>query len=336
MTIEEQEYESKQNIKDKGIHEVSYGTMYKIEVNGKKPKPKLAKAVDRVCLLYKSTLFTKLDRMLDKFMAKYHELPEEEQVRQLPDTVRIAINKQIASLRHDSEIYEARNKRPRPAMLINDEKDTIKQVVDVDYIKADTEKIDFPYQSITEIVRDKSLTREEKLRLCEELMELKTHSTIEPIAETEEIAKNSDDTIDFPEESKLDTNDAIIKYHVDMANAGLIKVEPEEDIEEEETVEVVEKPKKTVEQIWTTLKQKYPKVDAVRKLRWDNTKTINGETYNYVPAVITAKPSKIETLKKKYMANPNVHYDASYRLYIPEDDMVVYFFRVRESELKYL
>ena len=56
----------------------------------------------------------------------------------------------------------------------------------------------------------------------------------------------------------------------------------------------------------------------------------------HITAFITAKPSKIETLKKKYMANPNVHYDASYRLYIPEDDMVVYFFRVRESELKYL
>ena len=324
MTIEEQEYESKQNIKDKGIHEVSYGTMYKIEVNGKKPKPKLAKAVDRVCLLYKSTLFNKLDRMLDKFMAKYHELPEEEQVRQLPDTVRIAINKQIASLRHDSEIYEARNKRPRPAMLINDEKDTVKQVVDVDYIKADTEKIDFPYQSITEIVRDKSLTREEKLRLCEELMELKTHSTIEPIAETEEIAKNSDDTIDFPEDVSIEKAISI------QDSEEMIKMEMKE------YEEIPKKQPKTVKQIWTTLKQKYPKVDAVRKLRWDNTKTINGETYNYVPAVITAKPSKIETLKKKYMANPNVHYDASYRLYIPEDDMVVYFFRVRESELKYL
>lgn len=299
MSIEEMEAERKANIRNKGIPKELLGTMNHVEINKKKPRPALEQALDKTCLLYKSSLFSNYAKVLDKFMVEYHALPEEEQIKQLPFTVKEAIRREfLEPMKRQAEYYAEYRKDAREPLFINDESDTKKYVLDVDYLKDTKEVIDFPYQSIKEITMDKSLSMPEKIAMCNRFMEVKT--------------------------GKYDDFGAEEGQHEEKI---VFEVK-----EEAKTSEKTKTSKKTTKQMWQTIKEKYPKNYGIKQLLWETSRKIDGVKYKYIPYCITANPKEVDELSRKYIADVNVHFVNSQH-YIREDDMYINIFRVRESEI---
>ncbi len=279
------------------------GTMNKVRINDKRPKDDLAVALDQVVSLSKSTLFNKTIKALNNLMEQYHELPEEEQVRQLPNTVKYNVLEFCRRLGYVDMAHK--QKADHIAVHINDEnQEIVPMVVPTEYIEVKPiTKIDFPYGSIKEIMKDKDLSWQEKSRLASEFVDLRVKA---------DNPDESDDDID-----ELDLND----YDDD-------DVDDIDDIDDIDDDELTEFDDMDTKERFKQLCLKYPK-NFVNKARGRGAKIGWQKQYRgkiYTPYCITIDPYEFEQAKNDCIHDSTISYKSD-SYFVDGLNAYVYFIR---------
>lgn len=284
-----------------------YGTVHEIVVDGKPVKEDLAKTLDQVVLLSKSVIWNNVITTLDKYMEKYWKIPEEQQVRTYPDLIKLytQVGRDLKDLEYIQKNYT--NATPRKAQLINDEEEDNNTMIDVDIFKKPKAE-NFPYDSIKSIMRDKSLSFQEKKRILDDYMARK-YNTEKPSLPTELILGNydSDDTEEDDEEDDLyldDIPDCIME-------AG--------------------KTDKTPKEMFIMLCNKFPKrfIDANqgrgKRIGWQKQK----EGKIFVPTLITLDPAEAHNYIQECKFDSRINYKHN-SYYIPQLKTYVDFIRTNK------
>ena len=278
------------------------GTMNKVRINDKRPKDDLAIALDQVVSLSKSTLFNKTIKALNNLMEQYHELSEEEQVRQLPSTVKYNVLEFCRRLGYVDMAHK--QKADYTAVHINDEnQEIVPMIVPTEYIEVKPiVKIDFPYGSIKEIMKDKDLSWQEKSRLASEFVDLRVKA-------------------DTPDESNDDIEE------LDLNDYDDDDIDDIDDIDDDELTEFNNMDTK---ERFKQLCLKYPKKFS-NKLRGRGGKVGWQKSYRgkiYTPYCITIDPYEFEQAKLECINDSTISYKSdSYFI----DDLRSYIYFIRTT-----
>ena len=283
----------------------NYATHHKIRIDDKKPIESVAKNIDRIIQLHRSNMWGKFDELMDRVMVKYYKLSDEGKIRELPEEAKDDIKQVFKDYKRQSDHYKARksDEHAKKPQLINDENDKTTTVIDTDYFKATTNvKIDFPYQSIGEIFRDKKLSTSEKSAMIDKYREAKSGKT-ENILDMG--TPESNEEIETKEESEM-LDILIYGGHPE----DFIKDEVPIDEVEEATELQYEKTTTPPKNYFKILCAKYPekfilaKRGSKGKVGWF--KTYRKETYT--PTLITLNPAESKDYELECLRDSTVKY----------------------------
>ena len=158
--------------RDYTIKDDELANLHSIIVDGKKVDKSMGLVFDQVVSLSKSTLWDNVIKTMSLYMAKYYELPSEEQVRETPKEVK----KELTALIKRMGDTLVDTKSGKSLMLINDEAPiTVRNVIDIDSIKAEMGKVisTSKYGNISDVMKDKSLSYQEKREKMDKILEQK-------------------------------------------------------------------------------------------------------------------------------------------------------------------
>ena len=310
------------------IRKEELGTIYKIRINDKEIKEHLRVAVDKVLLLHGSQeLWTQFNRTLGNYMKRYWQLSDEEKVRILPEMVKYNFKAVKDKLAKQGANYNSFEGHPRPAMFINDADDKTTTVIDVDYFKEDDE-VDFPYKSIAEIMKDKSLSVDAKINMCDKYLAVKDKQV-----EKQPDSRIDDIVLDDLDDLVIDEITFEIPTQDQLDEAGLTMEDMEFLDDVEEAISVAIEPKKTTRQMFLTLCELYPKkFSTIKKsghVGWHRYKKVDDEKVEYTPTLITNNPVEWQTAKDQYLIDSTINYlsDAYFIRESKTSGFYVYFIR---------
>ena len=279
-------------------------------------------------------------------MVKYHEIPEEEQIRTYPEIVkfRTQVGRELDQY---AQYYKEYQKNAKPAMLINSVNKGYVSVIDVDYFKSTETNSTFPYNNIGEIMRDKTKSSDEKIVLCEEYLKLKMdYSLTEEAVKTEKVEDiefsladvESLDDDDFNMDDDDNQNTLETPINIEIIRKASMDVDDfsmddddDDEIDTETTFDII-KTMRTPREMFDMLCAKFPKrfmnADSGkgRRIGWLRVK----EGRTYTPTLITINPvEEVEYVK-------SVRYDSTIRYipdsyYIKELETRVYFVRTTKE-----
>ena len=278
-------------------------TYHKIRINDMEVKPSLAKGIDQMISLSKSALWNDVLVNLDKFMAKYHKLPAEAQIRTYPEQMKLytQVGRDLKNLEYIQKNYT--NKTPQPAQLINDENDKTTTVIDTDYFK-DVEsdvKIDFPYQSISEIMKNRELSVKERIAMCDRYLEIRNGDIVV-----------DDFDIECPlKDAILNGKAEITLDDIETLDDDVLETPISMEVIKEYSMDIPET-KKSPKHMFLILCERFPKrfVKAKKgkspKVGW--LKTIKGN--DYTPTLITVNPEEADVYAKECLMDSTIQHKA--------------------------
>ena len=254
-----------------------------------------------------SKLWGKFDELMDRVMIKFYKLSDEDKIKELPEEAKKEVAKFFYGFKQQSDNYKKfqSDDRAKKPQLINDENDKTTTVIDTDYFKATTNiKIDFPYQSIGEIFKDKSLSTSEKSAMIDKYREAKGQSTsiIEVVKE----------------------------YSMDIIDTPTIAEVPIDEVEEAVILQY-EKSTKTPKELFMILCAKYPKkfvkakVGSKGRVGWFK----NYRKEVYTPTLITLNPAESKDYEMKCLRDSTVKYMAD-AYFVKGLNAYIYFVRTTE------
>lgn len=331
-------------------------TLHNIMVDGKTPKNYIALNIDKVITLSQSTLRGDLTRELDRLMVGYYNLPEGEQIRQLPDTSLKALREFMKGFKYMAEWDKSVNAGTKKLMNINDENDTTVHVISSEYFKDnDYIEADFPYTSIIEILNDNKLSGSEKQAMTDRYLEMKQRgeTIIEPITAeiTLDEVEELDDDITFPETDKetlaiiekgrkmleilmgdeetVAETFGITEEELASAQSEKLTWDTADDIDDI-TEEIVEPQKtETVKAMYDRLCKQFPKKFHPTKsghVHWEH--KYRGK--EYTPILITADDFEFERIKEQCIYDSRIIFKTD-GYFIPELDYSILFIRTTKE-----
>lgn len=299
------------------IKEEKLNSLHKIRVDGNTVKKKLERTIDQIILLSKSALWGYTIGVVNDIMKKYHELPEEQQIKILPAEIKYVLQEEYLNLKKSADNYAKYRKNPRPAMRMNDEDDKTTTVIDSDFLDIEFEeelKVDFPYNNVAEIMKDKSIPISEKVILCDKLIEIRMNETKESLEQQPEVSERKEEM-----------------YKDEYEDLEWEEPEPVEEQDIQDAYEILaKKVRKTPKEMYITLCRKFPekfKPNTSTKVGWERVH----RNRTYIPTLITVDPKEYEEYKEECFGNKDIkHLADSY--YVKKMDARIYF--VRTSEIK--